>query len=86
MKEFIFCTNQRLPGGQPSCGGRGSVELAMAIEAYIDERGLALRVDRSVCLGHCHEGPNVRIAPGGDFMHEATLEKLIKVIDGLDAT
>lgn len=84
MKELIFCTNLRPLGGQPSCGGRGSVELAEAVEAYINARGLALRVDHSVCLGHCHEGPNVRLAPGGDFVHQATLEKIIAVIDQLD--
>lgn len=84
MKELIFCTNLRLPGGEPSCGGRGSVELAEAVAAYINDRGLAVRVDYSVCLGHCHEGPNVRVAPGGEFIHQATLEKLIQVIDELE--
>jgi NADH:ubiquinone oxidoreductase subunit E len=83
VKELIFCTNLRPVGDQPSCGGRGSVELAEAVETYINDRGLALRVDYSVCLGHCHEGPNVRVAPGGEFIHQATLEKLIKVIDEL---
>jgi NADH:ubiquinone oxidoreductase subunit E len=84
MKELIFCTNLRPLGGQPSCGGRGSVELASAVKDWIDERGLDLQVDYSVCLGHCHEGPNVRIAPGGDFIHEATLEKIIKVLEKLE--
>jgi len=84
MKELIFCTNLRPLGGQPSCGGRGSVELARAVKDWIDERGLDLQVDHSVCLGHCHEGPNVRIAPAGDFIHEATLEKIIKVLEELE--
>ena len=80
MKQLIFCVNHRAAGNQPSCAGRGSVELAMETEEYINEQGLAITVDRSVCLGHCHQGPNVRVAPGGEFVHEANMEKLIKII------
>jgi NADH:ubiquinone oxidoreductase subunit E len=83
MNELLFCTNLRATGGQPSCAGRGSIELANEVENWINEKGLNLTVDRSVCLGHCHEGPNVRIVPGGEFIHEATLAKVISAINKL---
>ena len=82
MQRLIICTNFRPFAGEPSCAFRGSKELADFLEQGINERGLAITLKRSVCLGHCPIGPNVRIA-GGEFIHHATEEKLRDLLDQL---
>lgn len=83
MKKVIVCTNFRPFTTQPSCSQRGSEELADWLEQEIEKRGIDAVVDRSVCLGHCPIGPNIRIA-GKDFVHEATREKLIPLLEDLE--
>ena len=82
MKTFVVCTNFRPFTHQPSCAQRGSKELANWLEAEIETRGLDAKIDRSVCLGHCPMGPNVRLL-GEEFFHEATKERLIPLQDSL---
>ena len=82
MKTIVVCTNFRPSTTQPSCARRGSEALAEWLETEIDERGLQARVERSVCLGHCPVGPNVRLL-GKEFFHEASREKLIPLLDSL---
>ena len=81
-KTIVVCTNFRPFTTQPSCAQRGSEALADWLEAEIESRGLNARVDRSVCLGHCPIGPNVRLL-GGEFHHEADREKLLPLLDQL---
>lgn len=83
MKKVIVCVNFRPFTTQPSCAQRGSRELADWLETQIAERGLDAVIDRSVCLGHCHDGPNIRVA-GQEFVHEATREKLIPLLESLE--
>ena len=83
MKTIVVCTNFRPFTNQPSCAHRGSEALADWLEEEIESRGLDARVDRSVCLGHCPSGPNVRLL-GEDFYHESTQEKLIPLLEALD--
>ncbi len=82
MKTIVVCTNFRPSTTQPSCARRGSEALAEWLETEIGERGLQARVERSVCLGHCPAGPNVRLL-GKEFFHEASREKLIPLLDSL---
>ena len=83
MKTIVVCTNFRPFTNEPSCAHRGSEALADWLEREIESRGLDARVDRSVCLGHCPSGPNVRLL-GEDFYHESTQEKLIPLLESLD--
>jgi len=83
MKTIVVCTNFRPFTNQPSCAHRGSEALADWLELEIESRGLDARVDRSVCLGHCPSGPNVRLL-GESFYHESTQEKLIPLLESLD--
>ena len=82
MTRLIICTNFRPLANEPSCAKRGSKELAGFLEKQIAQRGLDIEVKRSVCLGHCPIGPNVRIA-GGRFIHGATEEQLVELLDEL---
>ncbi len=82
MKTVVICVNFRPFTNQPSCAQRGSKELADWLEAEIARRNLDGKVDRSVCLGHCPVGPNARLL-GEEFVHEATREKLIPLLDAM---
>ena len=82
MKTVIVCENLRAFTTQPSCARRGSKELAVWFEAEVARRGLDVTLERVVCLGHCQMGPNFRVI-GGDFVHEATREKLAALLDAL---
>ena len=84
MESIIVCTNFRF-ANQPSCAARGSKDLADWLEDEIRTRGLNARVDRSVCLGQCPHGPNVRL-PGKDFYHEATKDSLTPLLESLQDT
>ena len=80
MKTIVACVNFRPFTNQPSCAQRGSRELADWLEEEIERRGLDVTIDRAVCLGHCPIGPNFRVL-GGEFVHEATREKLIPLLE-----
>jgi len=86
MKTLIICTNRRPFTTQPSCANRGSEALADWLEGEIRDRQLKARVERSVCLGHCPVGPNLRVL-GAEFYHEASqasLEPLLASFETID--
>jgi (2Fe-2S) ferredoxin len=76
--RILVCINKRLGPAKPSCDGRA---LADAIEAEVRARGLAIPVERFVCFGACHEGPNVRLAPGGRFFHRVSAADVPAIVD-----
>lgn len=80
--RVLACINFRPFSGQPSCAYRGSKELADHLEAEIQRRDLNISLERIVCMGHCQRGPNFRVL-GGEFVHEATEEKLDALLDRL---
>ena len=67
--EIYVCTNLRLSGA--SCAGHGAsgVLKALRLEAAVKDGDVVVR--KSVCMGYCGEGPNVKIL-GGDFHHGVT--------------
>lgn len=73
----IVCVNRRLGHGKPSCAGRGSEDIAQALEAAVD--GARVQVTRLKCFGRCAEGPNVRIQ-GGRFFRGATLDDVPAIL------
>jgi len=86
LKQVIVCTNHRVSPGQPSCGGRGGGELlAKRVEEEIAARGWNIGVKRFLCLGRCHEGPVLKLAPGGQFICEVVPAKLEEALQEIEA-
>ncbi len=85
MKKLIVCVNQRVNPGLPSCGARGSEAIAMAIEKDIHDKQLPIELDRTLCLGRCENGPNLRLAPGGKFFYGVCLEDLPDIREEIKA-
>ncbi len=79
-----ICVNFRAGDRLPSCGARGSRELADALEAGIAERGLPLVLKRLHCMGKCHIGPTMRIWPGGPFIMGAQEPDVPEILDQLE--
>ena len=79
-KKILVCTNFRANPNHPSCGARGSDAVFVALS----NQSWAATVEKSPCMGMCHEGPNVRLVPNGAIFHvasEKSLEKLTEEIN-----
>lgn len=69
----------------PSCGARGGIEIAQALETEILSRGLPVALERFNCLGLCEQGPNLKLSPGGEFWHDVRLEDVPLLVDRIAA-
>jgi len=82
--KLLICVNRRFGADQASCAARGSEGIADAIERGIAESGLDLPVERICCFGKCQHGPNMRLAPGGEFFMGVGPERVREVLDALE--
>ena len=63
-----ICINKRLNQHRsPSCGGRGSHELADLLERKLLELRLPVELVRGPCMNNCMKGPNLKIQGGSFF-------------------
>ena len=83
--KLMICVNM-VGVNKPCCAKRGSVALAEAIERGVSDRSIALVVERIYCFNKCHLGPNMLIAPGGEFIHGVSPENVPEILDRLEAT
>ena len=78
----FVCTNLRMSGN--SCAGSQSKALLKAMKDRADVRTVEdhpfVSVKESVCMGHCANGPNVKII-GGDFYHHVKLDEIDAILD-----
>ena len=84
-RALVICVNRRFGLDRPSCGERGSVDIAGALERAIDERRIDIRLERLECLGQCAHGPSMRIVPAGRFFLEVTMDDIPEILDILEA-
>jgi (2Fe-2S) ferredoxin len=79
-KTVIVCVNRRSNPARPSCGVGGE-QLAHALQNAIAQQGLPVCVETFYCLGECEQGPNLKLSPGGEFMHRVHLEDLPGILN-----
>lgn len=84
-KQLLICTHRRLTDQADSCAGRGAETIAKALEELIARQGLPVKLCRIDCLGQCHEGPNIRFAPGGSIYTQVTPEQLPTILEDMAA-
>ena len=85
MKTIVMvCINERF-SRHLSCAQGGGVSLADSLEEEFVAQGLEVPVERIFCFGRCHEGPVMRIAPGGAFFTGMTQERLGAVVTAAQA-
>lgn len=80
-----LCTNLRAGDILPSCGARGSKELARALREEIERRGDFIRMETVHCLGKCHIGPTIKLLPGGPFLLGAQAKDAPRLAEMLEA-
>lgn len=85
QRVLHICINYRAGDVLPSCGARGSKELADALEAGFKDRDIALGFRRLHCMGKCHIGPTMKISHGGPFIMGAQEGDAGRILDGLEA-
>lgn len=80
QKKILICTNYRANPNSPSCGARGSREIAQALTQQLDKKKINIEIEEMQCMGHCNIGPNLRLMPSGEFFHAVSLNKFSKII------
>lgn len=84
LTPIFVCVHKRFSNA-PGCADRGGVDIADALEAGIKARNLQVRIQRMHCLGHCEVGPNVRLGPGGEYIHHVSLDDIEDVLNQIAA-
>ncbi|MBF0109854.1 MAG: (2Fe-2S) ferredoxin domain-containing protein [Magnetococcales bacterium] len=77
--KLIICVKHRAMNPD-SCAGRGSQSLVEQFGTIIRQRNLAIDIETVHCLGQCKNGPNMRLAPGGEFFQGVGPEKVEEII------
>ena len=80
-KRHIFvCLNNREEG--ESCSEKDSEEILMKLRSHINENGLVHKynVSKSLCLGHCLNGPTIAIYPDGIILRKVSLKDVDEII------
>jgi len=80
QKRIIVCVNQRVSPDTPSCGSRGGIEIAEALEIALSATDSTISVERFYCLGCCGQGPNLKFSPNGEFWHDVHLEDVPQLV------
>jgi hypothetical protein len=82
--KILICVNRRFKTDEASCAQRGSIAVAEAIEAGIQDRRIDIAFDRFICFGQCQKGPTVKLVPG-DFILGTSLDMVDGILDDLEA-
>jgi (2Fe-2S) ferredoxin len=82
-KKALVCTNFRANPNHPSCGARGSDKIFIALSEQL--HNLPIKIEKSPCMGLCHDGPNVRLAPNGRFINEVDMQKFELITEEIKA-
>jgi len=80
--ELVICVNRPVRADRPSCGGRGGIALADALEEGIRSKRLPIKLTRINCFGWCSRGPNLRLV-GGAALNHATLDDVPGILQAL---
>ena len=76
-----MCGNRRAGGA--GCMSQGALKVFKTLNERAKARGGHVTIIKSVCMGYCGEGPNVKIR-GGAFFHGVTPEDVEGILDTED--
>ena len=80
-KRHIFvCLNKKDEG--ECCSNKDSEEILLKLRKHVNENGLMhiYNVSKSLCLGHCLNGPTIAIYPDGKILRKVSLNDVDKII------
>ncbi len=79
-KKILVCTNFRANLNNPSCAARGSQLVLSTLKQELINNNIVIEIEESPCMGYCNVGPNLRLAPNGEFFHGVSASNLAKLI------
>ena len=79
-KKILVCTNYRANLNNPSCAARGSQLVLATLKQELINNNIVIEIEESPCMGYCNVGPNLRLAPNGEFFHGVSAIDLAKLI------
>ena len=85
--KLRLCINLRAGDILPSCGARGSRELANALEKALEDRDLPFTLETVHCMGKCHIGPAIQLMPRGPILvglNSDNLDNLLELLEKRD--
>jgi NADH:ubiquinone oxidoreductase subunit E len=85
VKKIFVCTNHRANPSQPSCAARGSKQLLLQLCNTLKEQEINITLEEIQCLGHCTNGPNMRLSPNGQFFHAVKNDDLLSIANACKA-
>jgi len=80
-KRHIFvCVNSRDSG--ECCKQKDSEQILLKLREHVNSKGLfhAYNVSKSLCLGHCSNGPTIAIYPEGRILRKVSLKDVDEII------
>lgn len=80
MKKLFVCTNYRANPNSPSCAARGSKDLLTQVKLAVQAENLQVSVEEIQCMGYCEHGPNIRLAPKGEFFHHVKITDINQIV------
>ena len=81
---IYVCVNRRDPSVAVSCQPRGGAEVAEAVKAGVEERGLAVNIREAYCLNACMHGPNIRVVPSNTRFYGVRVDDVPEVLDTVE--
>ena len=81
---IYVCVNRRDPDVAVSCQPRGGAEVAEAVKAGVEERGLAINFREAYCLNACMHGPNIRVLPSNTRFYGVRVNDVPEVLDTVE--
>jgi (2Fe-2S) ferredoxin len=79
-KKILVCTNFRANLNNPSCAARDSQLVLAALKKELTKKNIVIEIEESPCMGYCNVGPNLRLAPNGEFFHGVSTINIAKLI------
>ena len=80
IKKILVCTNFRANPNNPSCAARDSELVLDTLKLELAKNNILIETEASPCMGYCNVGPNIRLAPNGDFFHQVSTKNLANLI------
>jgi (2Fe-2S) ferredoxin len=80
VKKLFVCTNYRANPTTPSCAARGSKVLLEQARVAMQEQNVDMPIEEIQCMGYCEQGPNMRLAPGGEFFHKVEISDINRIV------
>ncbi|MBI2108522.1 (2Fe-2S) ferredoxin domain-containing protein [Candidatus Woesearchaeota archaeon] len=82
-KRHVFvCLNKR-DAPRESCSAKDSEKILTELRQHVNSNGLTgtYNITKTLCLGHCNEGPTIAIYPDGKILRKVSMADVPRIIE-----